>query len=194
MSVNKDDLIVGIDEAGRGPLAGPVFAGAVILNPNHHIPGLADSKVLSEKRREQLFLEIRRHALAWSFGRSTVQEIDEINILQASMLAMKRAVERLKIQPNLALVDGNRCPELACPAIAIIQGDALEPAISAASIVAKVLRDRYMCYLDKKYPQYYFRKHKGYATALHLEALKKHGPAHRIHRLTFAPVASQVYT
>lgn len=187
---NKEVIIVGVDEAGRGPLAGPVVAAAVILNPHHPIPGLADSKVLSEKRREQLFQDIRKYALAWSFGRASVQEIDDINILQASLLAMQRAVVKLKIKPDLALIDGNHCPrQLPCEAKAIIQGDALEPAISAASIVAKVLRDRYMHYLDKKYPQYHFAKHKGYPTVLHLEALNNHGPVTRIHRMTFGPVA-----
>jgi ribonuclease HII len=183
-------MIAGVDEAGRGPLAGPVVAAAVILDPDRPILGLADSKKLSEKRRDQLFQQIREQALAWSFGRATAQEIDEINILQASLLAMQRAVTKLKIRPDLALIDGNHCPVLACQAQAIIQGDALEPAISAASIMAKVLRDRYMYYLDQKYPQYHFAKHKGYPTALHLDALKVHGPANRIHRLTFAPVAA----
>ena len=186
--MNRDGLVVGVDEAGRGPLAGPVIAVAVILDPKFPIDGLADSKKLSEKRREELFQHIRNRAIAWSFGRATVQEIDEINILQASLLAMQRAVKKLKVKPDLALIDGNRCPVLACKSIAIIQGDVLEPAISAASIMAKVLRDRYMYYLDQKYPQYHFAKHKGYSTALHLEALRCHGPS-RIHRLTFAPVA-----
>jgi len=182
-------LIAGVDEAGRGPLAGPVIAAAVILDPEHPIDGLADSKILSAKQRESLFLEIRQHALAWSVARATVVEIDQINILQASLLAMKRAVDRLNIMPERALIDGNICPVLACPAKAIIGGDATQPAISAASIVAKVLRDRIMRMLDRKYPVYGFAKHKGYSTALHMETLKYHGPC-RVHRRSFAPVAA----
>lgn len=182
------DRIAGVDEAGRGPLAGPVIAGAVILDPRRPIPGLADSKKLTEKQRESLFQEIRQHALAWSVGRATVAEIDEINILQASLLAMRRAVAALRIQPTLALVDGNQCPKLMCPSKTIVRGDELEPAISAASIVAKVLRDRLMVYLDRKYPQYGFARHKGYSTSAHMQALVEHGPS-RIHRLSFAPVA-----
>lgn len=182
-------LIAGIDEAGRGPLAGPVIAAAVILNPNSPIMGLADSKKLTEKARERLFDEIRTKSLAWSVARSTVGEIDAINILQASLLAMQRAAANLKIAPQLILVDGNKCPLFACEAQAIIQGDAIEPAISAASIVAKVLRDRLMRMLDKRYPQYGFAKHKGYPTGSHVEALKQHGVS-RIHRRSFAPVAA----
>ncbi|SRR5579883_793688 len=184
----KGSLIAGVDEAGRGPLAGPVIAAAVILDPRHPIEGLADSKKLSEKQREKLFYLIRERALAWSVARATVQEIDTINILQASLLAMQRAVGRLKIQPQLVLVDGNRCPLLPYEAKAIIQGDDLEPVISAASIVAKVLRDRLMVWLDKKYPQYGLAQHKGYPTAQHVKALQCHGPS-RIHRRSFAPVA-----
>ncbi|TAK77288.1 MAG: ribonuclease HII [Gammaproteobacteria bacterium] len=182
-------LIAGVDEAGRGPLAGPVIAAAVILDPRQPIDGLADSKKLSEKQREKLFHLIRERALAWSAARATVGEIDHINILQASLLAMQRAVVRLKIQPQLALIDGNRCPILPCQAQAIIQGDALEPSISAASIVAKVIRDRIMLMLDKKYPHYGLAKHKGYPTAQHVEAIRQHGPC-RIHRRSFAPVAA----
>lgn len=183
-------LVAGVDEAGRGPLAGPVIAAAVILDPRHPIEGLADSKKLSERQRESLFQQIRQHAIAWSAARATVAEIDQINILQASLLAMKRAVGRLKILPERILVDGNQCPPaLTCPAETIIGGDALEPAISAASIVAKVLRDRIMRMLDGKYPVYGFAKHKGYPTAAHVEALQFHGPC-RIHRRSFAPVAA----
>lgn len=180
-------LIAGVDEAGRGPLAGPVVAAAVILDPKRPIEGLNDSKKLTEKARERLFNEIRTHALAWSVARATVNEIDQINILQASLLAMQRAASKLKIAPEYILVDGNRCPLFACEAEAIVQGDALEPAISAASIVAKVLRDRLMHFFDKKYPQYGFAKHKGYPTASHVEALRAHGIS-RIHRRSFAPV------
>ncbi|MFZ2314307.1 MAG: ribonuclease HII [Gammaproteobacteria bacterium] len=185
------ECIAGVDEAGRGPLAGPVVAAAVILDPNKPIKGLTDSKKLTEKQRDKLFLDIRQHALAWSVARATVAEIDEINILQASLLAMQRAVTGLTIAPKLVLVDGNRAPLFACEARAIIQGDLLEPAISAASIVAKVLRDRYMVMLHKKYPQYGFEGHKGYPTAKHVEALRQHGIS-RVHRTSFAPVAQYV--
>jgi ribonuclease HII len=189
--VSREHLIAGVDEAGRGPLAGPVIAAAVILNPNRPIKGLADSKKLSAKQRETLFHEIREHALAWSVARARVIEIDKINILQASLLAMQRAVAGLKIKPHLALIDGNKCPQLDCAAQAIIQGDQTEPAISAASIIAKVLRDRIMVMLDKIYPNYAFAQHKGYPTALHVELLQKHGPC-RIHRRSFAPVSQAV--
>lgn len=184
----KDRLIAGVDEAGRGPLAGPVVAAAVILDPQKPILGLTDSKLLTEKTRERLFLEIRNKALAWSVRRATVTEIDQINILQATFLAMQRAVHALKLGPHYVLVDGNKCPSFPCEAEAIIKGDQTEPAISAASIVAKVLRDRLMHLLDKKYPQYGFAQHKGYATILHIETLKLYGPC-RIHRKSFAPVA-----
>lgn len=182
-------LVAGVDEAGRGPLAGPVIAAAVILDPARPIAGLADSKKLTEKQRERLFDEIRHNALAWSVARARVREIDEINILQASLLAMQRAVSQLKVPPQLVLVDGNKCPVMPCPAIAIVKGDQTEPAISAASIVAKVLRDRIMLFLDKKYPAYGFARHKGYPTASHVEALKQAGVS-RVHRRTFAPVSS----
>lgn len=181
-------LIAGVDEAGRGPLAGPVVAAAVILDPLHPIDGLADSKKLTERQREKLFLQIRQHALAWSVARARVREIDDINILRASHVAMQRAVAKLHIQPQLVLVDGNMCPKFLCEARAIIKGDATEAAISAASIVAKVLRDRLMKMLDKKYPMYGLAKHKGYPTAAHVEALRVHGVS-RIHRRSFAPVA-----
>lgn len=180
--------VAGVDEAGRGPLAGPVIAAAVILNPQKPIQGLADSKKLTAKQREKLFLEIQNHALAWSVARARVCEIDTINILQASLLAMQRAVAKLKLEPKLILVDGNKCPPFSCEARAIVRGDQLEPAISAASIVAKVLRDRIMRFLDKKYPEYGFAQHKGYGTKAHLTKLAVHGPC-RVHRLSFAPVA-----
>ena len=188
MEFSKRRWVAGVDEAGRGPLAGPVIAAAVILDPRQPIEGLADSKILSEKKRDQLFLEIRTKALAWSVARSRVREIDEINILQASLLAMQRAVNNLAITPHLVLIDGNKCPSLPYPTRAIIGGDAIEPAISAASIVAKVLRDRLMRMLDKKYPGYGMAQHKGYSTRMHVEALQRLGPA-RVHRQTFAPVA-----
>lgn len=187
--LSSECLIAGVDEAGRGPLAGPVVAAAVILDPRHPIKGLADSKKLSEKQREKLFHEIRQHALAWSVARARVTEIDSINILQATFLAMQRAVAGLHLVPQLALVDGNQCPAFPCQARAIVQGDALEPAISAASIVAKVLRDRIMRMLDKKYPGYGFARHKGYPTELHIEALRNLGPS-RVHRRSFEPVAA----
>lgn len=180
--------VAGVDEAGRGPLAGPVYAGAVILHPEKPIPGLADSKLLSAQKRELLFNLIQENALAWAFGRATVEEIDRINILQATFLAMQRAVAALKIIPQLALVDGNASPVLLCQTKAIIDGDKIEPAISAASIVAKVLRDREMEMLDKEFPQYGFVRHKGYGTPQHLTALALHGPS-PLHRRSFAPVA-----
>lgn len=188
ISGNDAALIAGVDEAGRGPLAGPVIAAAVILDPDNPIKGLNDSKLLSEKKREQLFEEIRQCALAWSVARATVAEIDQFNILQASLLAMQRAVNFLSLTPQLALVDGNQSPRLNCPVRTIIKGDQLEPAISAASIVAKVLRDRWMKFLDRKYPQYGFAKHKGYPTQAHRDVLKRIGPC-RVHRKSFAPVA-----
>lgn len=187
-SIAKEYLVAGVDEAGRGPLAGPVVAAAVILHPNDMISGLADSKKLTAKQRENLFHEIRARALAWSVARATVIEIDTLNILQASLLAMQRAVQSLKVIPTLALVDGNQSPQLTCQIKTIIRGDETEPAISAASIVAKVLRDRLMHLLDKKYPNYGFAKHKGYSTSAHIDALKSYGPS-RVHRRSFAPVA-----
>jgi ribonuclease HII len=183
--------VAGVDEAGRGPLAGPVIAAAVILNPDRPIDGLADSKKLTEKQREKLFILIQENALAWAIGRAEVEEIDRINILQASLLAMKRAVESLSMTPNLALIDGNKSPQLTCETKTIIGGDSLEPAISAASILAKVTRDREMVVLDQQFPQYGFAKHKGYGTAAHLAALQKYGPC-ALHRRSFAPVAEQV--
>jgi ribonuclease HII len=180
-------LIAGVDEAGRGPLAGPVVAAAVILDELHPIAGLNDSKKLSARRREQLFDEIRAKALCFSVAEASVQEIDTLNILQATMLAMRRAVEGLRLKPGKVLVDGNRLPVLDVVAEAIVQGDALVPAISAASILAKVTRDRWCAQVDADYPQYGFATHKGYGTAEHLQALRQHG-ACPLHRSSFAPV------
>lgn len=183
-------LIAGVDEAGRGPLAGPVIAAAVILDPSRPIPGLADSKQLSAARRERLAAEIRAHALAWALGRADVAEIDQINILQASLLAMRRAVESLNILPNRILVDGKQTPPgLACPCQAIVKGDATVPAISAASILAKVARDAELCELHDRYPAYGFARHKGYPTLAHRDALRRLGPCPE-HRRSFAPVAA----
>lgn len=187
----SEALICGVDEVGRGPLAGPVVAAAVVLDPAREIPGLADSKKLSEKRREALYLEIDAHALAWSLGRAEVEEIDEINILHASLLAMRRAVEALPLVPHQALVDGNRLPDLRCPARAIVGGDGSEPCISAASIMAKVARDREMAMLDECYPGYGLAKHKGYPTRQHLEALRALGVT-VIHRRSFSPVRNLI--
>lgn len=180
-------LVCGVDEVGRGPLAGPVVAAAVILDPTRPIAGLADSKKLTEGRREQLSGEIRARALAWSLGRAEVMEIDAMNILQASLLAMQRAVAGLAMSPSEALVDGNRLPVLGCRAQAIVGGDASEPCISAASIVAKVARDREMIELDARYPGYGLARHKGYPTKAHLKALAELGVT-EIHRRSFAPV------
>ncbi len=181
------EFIAGVDEVGRGPLAGPVVAAAVILHPQRPIEGLADSKKLSEKRREILALEIRERAFCWALGRAEPEEIDRINILQASLLAMQRAVAALTTQPTLALVDGNRAPQITCPVRTIVGGDASEPAISAASIIAKVSRDREMVELDGRYPGYGLAKHKGYPTKQHLQGLQLLGVT-PIHRRTFAPV------
>lgn len=180
-------LVCGVDEAGRGPLAGPVYAAAVILDPARPIVGLADSKKLSEKKRECLALEIREKALAFGIASASVEEIDSINILQATMLAMRRAVGALEVQPAEALIDGNRCPSLAMPARAIIRGDATEPAISAASILAKTARDALLVELHARWPQYRFDRHKGYPTAEHLSLLRQHGPTPE-HRRSFGPV------
>lgn len=179
--------VAGIDEAGRGPLAGPVVAAAVVLDPQRPVQGLADSKKLSARRREVLALEIRASALSWGIGRADVEEIDRLNILQATLLAMQRAVAALSCLPERVLVDGNRCPELACEAQAVVGGDASVPAISAASILAKTVRDREMLELHARYPQYGFDRHMGYPTKLHLDALLRHGPAD-CHRRSFAPV------
>jgi len=182
-----EELVAGVDEVGRGPLCGPVVTAAVILDPLRPIQGLNDSKKLSEARREKLFDEIREKALAWCIGRAEVEEIDRLNILQATFLAMQRAVEGLHIQPRLALIDGNRCPKLAVPSAPVIQGDGKVPAIAAASILAKVSRDREMAELDALYPGYGMAGHKGYPTVMHLEALQRLGPT-PIHRRSFAPV------
>ena len=181
--------IAGVDEAGRGPLCGPVYAAAVILDPARPIDGLNDSKKLSEKKREALAPLIRERALAWAVGIATVEEIDRLNILHATMLAMRRAVQGLAVPPDQVLVDGNRIPPgLTVPARAIVGGDASEAAISAASILAKTGRDHEMMALAALYPQYGIAKHKGYPTAEHLAALRIHGPS-PIHRRSFAPVA-----
>ena len=179
--------IAGVDEAGRGPLAGPVIAGAVILDPDNPIEGLRDSKRLSASRRDALYDAIRERALAWSIGRAEVEEIDRINILQATMLAMQRAVEALEPFAEHALIDGNRCPDLSCTSQAIIKGDSKVPAISAASIIAKVTRDREMLDLDVRYPGYGLAQHKGYPSKAHIEALASLGVS-PIHRRTYAPV------
>nr|WP_315464654.1 ribonuclease HII [uncultured Rhodoferax sp.] len=180
-------LIAGVDEAGRGPLAGPVVAAAVILDDLRPIAGLNDSKKLSAARRDKLFDEIRAKALCCSIAQASVEEIDEINILQATLLAMRRAVEGLRLKPAKVLVDGNRLPVLDVLAEAIVKGDATVPAISAASILAKVTRDRWCAELDARFPQYGFAAHKGYGTAEHLAALQTHGACPE-HRKTFAPV------
>lgn len=182
-----EELVAGVDEVGRGPLCGPVVTAAVILDPARPIIGLNDSKKLSEVRREELFEEICEKALAWCIARAEVDEIDRLNILHATMLAMKRAVEGLSITPRLALIDGNRCPQLSVPSAPVIQGDGQVPAIAAASILAKVSRDREMRALDLCYPGYGLAGHKGYPTAAHLEALQRLGPT-IIHRRSFAPV------
>jgi ribonuclease HII len=188
---DADGLTAGVDEAGRGPLAGPVVAAAVILDELNPIHGLNDSKKLTAKRREALFDEIRARALCFAIAEASVQEIDEFNILQATLLAMKRAVEALRLPPKLVLVDGNRLPTLSIRAEAIVQGDALVPAISAASILAKVHRDRLCEAMHQRYPVYGFDQHKGYGTAQHMAALQAHGPSD-CHRMTFAPVARSV--
>ena len=180
--------IAGADEAGRGPLVGSVVAAAVILDPENPIEGLNDSKKLSEKKREKLFVEIKEKALAWAIAECSAQEIDEINILQASLLAMRRAVEKLEIKPDHVLVDGNKVPQgLSMSCDAVVGGDAIHPEISAASILAKVTRDHEMVELDQKYPQYGFAKHKGYPTKAHFEAIAQHGVIAE-HRRSFGPV------
>lgn len=181
-------LVAGVDEAGRGPLAGPVVAAAVILDVRAPIQGLADSKQLSPRRREQLFDEIRAKALCCSVAQASVEEIDRLNILQATMLAMQRAVQGLRLKPNKVLVDGNRLPLLHVLAEAVVSGDALVPAISAASILAKVTRDRMLDELHALHPGYGFDRHKGYGTAQHMRALQTLGPL-AVHRRSFAPVA-----
>lgn len=186
-------LVAGVDEAGRGPLAGPVLVAAVILDPGNPINGLDDSKRLTEKRRESLYPQIRERALAWSIVEVSVEEIDRVNILQATLLGMQRAVDRLSPAPRLALIDGNRAPALACEVRTIVQGDRLEPAISAASILAKVTRDRLMQALHLRYPGYGFDRHKGYPTAEHRRLLAENGPC-AIHRRSFAPVRDALHS
>lgn len=190
-------LICGVDEAGRGPLAGAVYAAAVILDPNKPILGLADSKKLSEKRRDMLAIEIKQHALAWAIASSSVEEIDTINILQASLLAMKRAIEVMQLQfgitPHLVQVDGNKTPKIDLPCEAIIKGDSKVQAISAASILAKTARDAELYELDKLYPLYGLAQHKGYPTAEHMALLIQHGVS-PIHRKSYAPVRRLLIT
>ena len=186
-----DGLVCGVDEAGRGPLAGPVVAAAVILDPARPIAGLNDSKKLSAKKRMALAGLIRERALAWSVAEASVEEIDQLNILHASMLAMQRAVAALQVTPERALIDGNRCPSLAIPAEAVVQGDAKVAAIAAASILAKTVRDEGMLGLHAQYPHYGFDRHMGYPTAAHCAALAAHGVS-PVHRRSFAPVARQL--
>jgi ribonuclease HII len=187
MRAMKPQWVAGVDEAGRGPLAGPVFAAAVILDPTRPVAGLADSKKLTPRKREALFEIIQRDAKAWAIAAASVEEIDAINILQASLLAMKRAVEALATRPQRIIVDGLHCPTVAMSAHAIVKGDITEPAISAASILAKVARDREMHMLHARYPQYGFDRHKGYGTASHLALLRQHGVS-AVHRRSYAPV------
>ncbi|KAF1055792.1 MAG: Ribonuclease HII [Burkholderia gladioli] len=181
------EIVCGVDEAGRGPLAGPVVAATVILDPARSIAGLDDSKALSAKKREALYAEIVAHSLAWCVASASVEEIDTINILHATMLAMRRAVEGLSVAPTLAKIDGNRCPTLTIRSEAIVGGDALVPSISAASIIAKVTRDRLLVELHANFPLYGFDVHAGYGTPKHLAALREHGPCEH-HRRSFAPV------
>ncbi|EPM8858748.1 ribonuclease HII [Vibrio parahaemolyticus] len=180
-------LIAGVDEVGRGPLVGDVVTAAVILDPNNPIEGLNDSKKLSEKKRLALLPEIKEKALEWAVGRCSPEEIDELNILQATMVAMQRAIAGLKVQPDLVLIDGNRCPELPMDSQAVVKGDLRVAEISAASIIAKVVRDQEMEELDKQYPQFGFAKHKGYPTKAHFEAIEQHGVISE-HRKSFKPV------
>jgi ribonuclease HII len=184
-------LVAGVDEAGRGPLAGPVVAACVLLDPVHPIAGLADSKTLSSARREALAACIREHALAWAIGEASVAEIDELNILRATLLAMARAVEGLSVRPDEVLVDGLHCPAVACRVRAVIRGDATVPSISAASILAKTVRDATMVGLHAHHPGYGFDRHKGYPTAEHVEALRRLGPIAE-HRRSFAPVRAAI--
>jgi ribonuclease HII len=189
----RADRVAGVDEVGRGPLAGAVVAAAVILDPFKLIPGLKDSKALTEKKRELLDVEIRQHAIAFCIARAEVEEIDQINILQASLLAMQRAVAGLKVAPDFVLVDGNRTPGFACPSDYLIKGDSKHDAIKAASIIAKVARDREMLALHEQYPEYGLAQHKGYPTSAHLAALKQFGPSD-IHRMSFGPCREAMQT
>jgi len=183
--------LAGVDEVGRGPLAGEVVTAAVILPAKHTITGLADSKKLTEKRRELLYIEITEQALSWAVGRCSVEEIDRLNILQATLLAMTRAVDELAVRPDFVAVDGNRLPQWSYPSEAVTRGDGRVEVISAASIIAKVTRDREMIAMDSRYPGYGFAEHKGYGSAAHLAALRKLGPT-PIHRRSFAPVAALI--
>lgn len=180
-------LVAGVDEAGRGPLAGSVYAAAVILDPERKVAGLADSKVLAEERREELACEIKESAVAYSIAKANVEEIDRLNILHASMLAMARAIEGLSVAPNHCMIDGNRCPVTSCNCQAIVKGDSLVQEISAASILAKVARDHSMHELHTRYPVYGFDSNKGYPTRVHLQAIKEHGVLDE-HRRSFGPV------
>ena len=186
-SWDSSGLMAGVDEAGRGPLAGPVVAAAVVLDDQHTIKGLADSKLLTALKRERLYDEIRAKALCFSIAQASVEEIDQLNILQATLLAMQRAVAGLRLKPGKVLVDGNRLPRLDIYAEAIVKGDSKIPAISAASILAKVTRDHWCIEVDAEFPQYGFAIHKGYGTKFHMDALKQYGPC-RFHRSTFRPV------
>ncbi|MBI1890802.1 MAG: ribonuclease HII [Burkholderiales bacterium] len=186
------EVICGVDEAGRGPLAGPVFAAAVILDPARPIDGLRDSKKLTEAKRDALAIEIKACALSWAIAQCSEAEIDALNILQASMLAMRRAVEGLHVKPTLALIDGNRCPVMPYRSEAIVKGDDKVPAISAASILAKTARDAALMQLHEQYPHYGFDQHKGYPTALHLDRLKLHGVS-PVHRKSYAPVRNLLH-
>ncbi|SRR5258708_7799502 len=180
-------VVCGVDEAGRGPIAGPVYAAAVILDPGRRVNGLADSKVLTPERRDVLAARIKQRAVAWSIAAASVEEIDSLNILRAALLAMRRAVEALKVRPDEAWIDGTRCPDLACRSRAIVDGDATHKVISAASILAKTARDAEMCALHERFPQYRFDRHKGYSTPEHFELLMRFGPC-EIHRRSFDPV------
>ena len=183
-------VLAGVDEVGRGPLAGPVMAAAVVLDPNRPVEGIRDSKELTAPEREELAGKIRERALAWCIGRADVEEIDRINILRATLVAMRRAVAGLGVTPTVAYVDGNMAPSLACPTVTVVGGDATMPMIGAASILAKVTRDQEMRCAAKRFPGYDFERHKGYATAAHLRALRRLGPT-PIHRRSFAPVARE---
>ena len=185
--MRRSAVVCGVDEAGRGPIAGPVYAAAVVLDPAHPIRGLKDSKLLAAARREDLSEAIRARARAWHIAWASVEEIDRLNILGATLLAMQRAVEGLGFRPEEAVIDGNRLPTLSCPARCIVDGDALHPAISAASILAKTARDAEMCRLHERFPRYGFDQHKGYATREHLRKLERYG-ACEIHRRSFEPV------
>ena len=190
--IKLNPCLAGVDEAGRGPLAGPVVAAAVILDVDKPILGLKDSKLLSEKKREQLFAEIREKSLAYGIASASLEEIENLNILQATMLAMQRAIDNLSIKPSIVLIDGNQVPKTHHQTMAVVKGDRLVQAISAASILAKVTRDREMLAFDKEFPDYGFAKHKGYGTALHLEKIAELGPC-AIHRKTFQPFRSMQF-